>query len=69
MSTSVHRTSVWTMEHGDVVVQFPAVMSPVEVDELEEYLAILVRGCRRAAMQRLSAAPTPEPPAAQPEGV
>ena len=43
------RTGVFTFKHGEVMISFPDIMSPEDVDDTEAYLALVVRQMRRRA--------------------
>lgn len=58
------REAVWTVEKGAVRITYPEPMNPDDVDDLEAFIALWIRGCRRMALAAVAkAAEEPAPPA------
>lgn len=49
VSSRATRTSIWTLGTGDVRIEWPTRIRSHEVDDLEEYLKLLIRIMRRTA--------------------
>lgn len=53
------RQAQWSVDQGAVYIAYPEPMTPEDVDDLEAFVAIWIRGCRRAALAAAAKAEAP----------
>lgn len=54
------REAVWTVDNGAVRIRYPYPMASDDVDDIEAYLALWLRGLRRAVAAKVEQPPQPD---------